>query len=142
MQNKPSYHFYLKYGNLLLAFSNLYGIIGCVNAFNKQQYLDMGIIFFAMSASFFFHLSERKHQLPGILPFSNYTWKLLWLDRIGAVLAFLRFLPRSFSNPFVFGQGLLGIIMMGVSESIPNPSFTPYHLLWHILAFKSLTDLV
>src|SRR5438552_661255 len=69
--------------NILVSISNLVAIPFIWKKNDNNKYL----IFFPMFASFLYHLAETKHHLPGIYPFNLYINKLLWLDRICAILS-------------------------------------------------------
>jgi hypothetical protein len=129
--------------NLILALSNLYGMSAVLTTISRSHYLSAFIICNAMTASIFFHLSETKHRLPGIRPFSTYTKELLWYDRVSAFLAIFYFLPSLPLYLPELGYGILGLVCLGISELMSNPYlFLPFHLAWHLLAFHTVNRLV
>lgn len=65
----------------------------------KYNCLDNTYIYFPMLASILYHLSETKHNLPGIYPFNLYTHQLLQLDRVFAVLSFIKCALTIYHNP-------------------------------------------
>ena len=129
--------------NIIVSLSNLSGFY----FFNFS--LDFYI--FPMLASILYHLSETKHNLPGIYPFNNYTFYLLQLDRIFAVISFLLIMNKL--NFHIFILGIIGFLFLFLSEqdTILNKIgfnielnvwiFTITHCLWHIIAFYCLSKI-
>ena len=129
--------------NLVVAFSNVLGVPVVLAA---SGVADVTVIILVMVASMLMHLSERKHLLPGVPPFSYGCNFLLNLDRAVAVSAFLYFLPRIttdlvFENLSVCLLGLLSII---VSENVEvSPLFfTIWHTIWHACVYRMIYCLV
>lgn len=77
--------------NTIVSTSNLYALY-----FIKQQ----PYIIIPMIASILMHLSERKHNLPGIYPFNLYSTQFLWLDRIIAVSSGLYIIRNIYLSNF------------------------------------------
>jgi hypothetical protein len=84
--------------NIIVASSNIVGVYGLIkySIFSKPWY----IVFSAMLASFLMHISETKHNLPGVL-FVKYSYLLLWLDRIVAISTSLYVIPVLTKNSYV-----------------------------------------
>lgn len=145
--------------NIVVAFSNFYGL--------KILTLDLNyfqICFFTtvIIASFLMHISEQKHGLHGISPFSSFSNKFLWLDRITANFAMLYILysihidycfwhqTYSFDSikeyilqgecfNVIFPYLLLGFSSLAISENWPNINkilFVVTHCIWHYCAFE------
>lgn len=97
----------------------------------------------AMVASTFMHISERKHNLPGVAPFNTWSKQIEWADRVVAYasIAFvlLRVLTHSVS-PWVWPIGLGGLAMLGLAEHCERgPAwFVVTHCTWHACAYLAL----
>jgi hypothetical protein len=102
----------------------------------------------AILASVLMHLSERKHELPGIYPFNKYSSFFLWFDRIMAYLSamivarilFIRW--NLWYTSFLMIYICIGLISMGLSELMftlkeDHSLFAMTHSLWHLIAFSS-----
>lgn len=128
--------------NTIVSTSNLYALY-----FIKQQ----PYIIIPMIASILMHLSERKHNLPGIYPFNLYSTQFLWLDRIIAVSSglyiirniYLSNFTLLFNNNFLL-LNIIGFISMFISETSDNRVhdyqlvYMIFHIIWHICAFHIL----
>jgi hypothetical protein len=128
--------------NLLLAVSNIPGFYISLHALEKGLIVDSIVILLLTTASMLFHLSEQKHKLPGIPPFSQVTHGLLWLDRIFATMGACYFIKTVLYNNKLFYRGLIGITGLILSEHIDAPQFFILHTLWHLIVYWILSDIV
>jgi hypothetical protein len=143
----------MQLANCLVALSNFIAIP--LIYYNQTTY---PILFPAM-ASFFYHLAEVKHNLPGINPFNKYANKLLWIDRFFAVLSFIYILIKIINNPLLITSSLLMIGLIAISSllysehdiavKLINPEYTIKtinfviaHSIWHFTAFYCLATIM
>ena len=143
--------------NILVAASNLVVLPLIYNHGSNLSYLML----FPMMASFFYHLGETKHSLPGIYPFNQYTEFLLEIDRLFAmisvwfVIGIMNYHPTIITTNFLL-IGFIGICSLLYSErdylqpilirnqlpyrwtTINRWEFTISHIIWHIIAFSCL----
>jgi hypothetical protein len=128
--------------NLGLAVSNLYAYRAIVTAYNKNLYALAVSTAVAAVASTLFHLSERKHHLPGIEPFRRITWTLLWCDRLAAYAAYAAGAVALYHLRSIrewIPAGGVAFVLMGISEWQSSPYiFFPFHLGWHVMAYHLL----
>jgi hypothetical protein len=125
--------------NLGLAVSNLYAFRAVHVAYTKGLYTLAISIGAAAVASTLFHLSERKHNLPGIAPFRRITRTLLWADRLAAYAAGAVALYHLRSIREWIPAGGVAFVLMGISEWQSSPYiFFPFHLGWHVMAYHLL----
>jgi len=129
-----------EYVNLFVSATNLIGLFTFI-----QVYLlsDKSIVLLAMIASTLMHLSEQKHNLPGIFPFNKYTWYFLQFDRfVSYALSIYVFYRWTFSrNLFSLTVGLFGICCNIISERSYVHNwvwFTIWHSVWHFCAFFTM----
>jgi hypothetical protein len=113
-----------------------------------------------MIVSILYHLFETKHHLSG-LPFLNqYSYQLLWIDRIGAMYASLYMMKKVYDFPSWFTKellliGVIGFISLAYSEKdtiwmnlfgetlkLSNVEFVLSHSLWHFCAMKCFSLLL
>jgi hypothetical protein len=124
--------------NCVVAFSNLVIGLPILHLLSAQaNSMKYALIVCAMCASFVFHLSETKHQLPGLPILRNYTWHFLQVDRFFAILAAL----YVFANFISWYLGIIGFVLLGISEFFSEGKkwrFTITHSLWHVCAFICL----
>lgn len=124
--------------NLLVAGSNLVGLLPILTATQPVIQVWMSII---VISSVLMHLSETKHQLPGIYPFNRLATPLLWLDRVMAMTpAVLLWVERELAVQFLidnFGLSIFGLLMMWLAErGVTRKSmFVLTHSLWHGVAY-------
>lgn len=141
--------------NVIVACSNLVAIP--LNYGITTEY-----IYLPMLASFFYHLAETKHGLPGIYPLNIYAHQLLQVDRLFAVLSFLfvaySMYVTTMSYSFLI-HGIIGLLALVYSErdviyenifgkQKPVPSyltlshveFMVSHVVWHYCAFYCLAN--
>jgi len=124
--------------NYLVAGSNVFGLIPIIYANHWLLRLWMSVI---VLASILMHLSERKHNLPGIYPFNRYSMKFLWFDRLMALSPLLIVIYdfnltwRFIENNYI--QIFLGGTAMFISENLVQNQrlFAFYHCIWHVLAY-------
>lgn len=127
----------MEINNIILALSNVYAILPIIKSYNLGHYLMTFTFIFAGLGSFLYHLSEQKHGLPGIYPFNLVTWKLLWIDRIGAISAIISVFIYGNNYIEIIKYGSLALLILFISEKLcPNPwPFVPIHVIWHMMAF-------
>ena len=151
--------------NLVVALSNVFGLWPLYTSYYNTDrffYYEPHLIFVMIIATFLMHISERKHNLPGLL-FGNYSNYLLWFDRIMAwIMSFYVFLividtvllimsndgtKGLYNNLSGFGLVFFDISMalasLHLSERIePNYNsqewFAFWHIIWHYLAYDIL----
>ena len=93
-----------------------------------------------MLSSFFMHLSETKHHLPGIAPFHVYSWYFLQWDRIMAsimvAVGVYKVEKKPISKPLL-GISAIGLVCMFLAENIEGGYlwFTIFHSIWHAVAY-------
>lgn len=145
--------------NIITAFTNLIGLYYCYQ--NKSIYRWMFPL--PVLASFFYHLSETKHGLPGIKPFNKYSNKLLMLDRFFAVTTILASMILIWKKPRIMNLKLIinmniGLVACILSERdffnnvikekwrkwlrVSKIEFVILHNIWHIMAFNCLNTIV
>lgn len=92
-------------------------------------------------ASALMHISETKHNLPGIYPFNKWSWYFLNLDR-GMALSITLYVLYYFNKgmPIPFKLGIIGLICLGLSEKFEYGLiwFMINHSIWHYCAFTIL----
>lgn len=87
------------------------------------------------------HLSETKHNLPGIYPFNKYSLFFLNLDRLTAYSAMFWIIYLVVSNKIystaLIIESVLALVSLYLSENYPlnKTQFTVMHSIWHLLAF-------
>jgi len=98
--------------------------------------------------SFGQHISDTKHGLPGVEPFSAYATQWLLLDRMfaymsGAVVLFEMFIVRPYMTDAywyaILAYGLSGVIVVVISERWITDDLFWYRVLhseWHIVAYS------
>ena len=129
--------------NLVVACSNIFGlpVILAATIFQDQLLVSMVVL-----ASVLMHLSERKHDLPGVHPFSRWNSAFLNLDRVVAVLVFVACLNRITldlvtKNISVILVGIASVIISETVEVCPV-FFSAWHILWHACVYRMLYVLV
>jgi hypothetical protein len=131
--------------NLIVALSNVAGLPLLYLDFNWFYTPVFGLM---IVASVLMHLSEQKHGLTGIYPFSKYSNLFLWFDRIMAWiltivtvhLAYTKYENSYFVHFYIY-FGIFGLIVMTISEMILTDEwflFTIFHSLWHMVAYATL----
>jgi hypothetical protein len=125
--------------NALVAASNVVGLLPLLQANTTTQAL---IAIMAVSASTLMHLSERKHGLPGIAPFSKWSTAFLWFDRMVALGAggyvACKFARNMCAIPWELV--LIGLPALALSEHVEGGPvwFATTHSAWHISALQCL----
>lgn len=140
----------MKIINLVVAFSNLYGLFLLRN-FDIKSLFHLCTI----SSSFLMHISETKHNLNGIYPFNKYSLIFLNLDRFFAYSEILFVLFNLYFDPDLIQKIIIktfiGLLCLFLSENIeiivPNSSkkikkyfFAVLHGCWHIFAYNILLN--
>jgi hypothetical protein len=115
-----------------------------------------------MFASFFHHLADKKHGLPGIYPFNTISDELLLIDKIFAGIAacisiyVVIILLKTNENSFIAQKlemlipiGFCGLLCLMISSSeqlfnikISPLFFTIMHSLWHMIAFYFYSNIL
>lgn len=142
--------------NLIVASSNLFGLWPLYKSYygNHQKLFDHEplLILIMIIASFLMHISERKHNLPGLLFGDHCNW-FLWFDRIMAwtlslyVGLYLCIIGYVFVHRIAFGlvflKMFIGLQCLYASEHIeppyyPQEWFALWHIVWHYFAYDIL----
>ena len=140
---------YGKLVNFIVTISNLWGLYPLFKSLSQSHYCESLLIFLTVLASFLMHISETKHQLPGLY-FINYSYPLLWFDRIMAVTSSIYVFTKIWTNWFILFQNyllfkiILGLSLNYVSErkSILYWDFMFSHVIWHLIAYQILYDII
>lgn len=137
--------------NLIVSLSNLIAIPLWVKSPSRESHF----MIYPMIASFLYHLSERKHNLPGIYPLNLYHHELLNLDRFCAVMSAwyvgvnMCIIPN-LQKPPLISLGLFGLTCLMISErdvifpklKISRLEYTFSHVTWHMIAFYMLSSTI
>jgi hypothetical protein len=128
--------------NLIVTLSNLYGLVPIYYSTGYYR-LWISVI---VSASVLMHLSETKHQLPGIYPFNQFSKQFLWFDRIMAytpviyvgymyIVNNVNLFEHLFNPIFIIGS-----ICLLLSEGIKGNKyfFATTHSIWHVCAYHTI----
>lgn len=127
--------------NIIVAYSNFIALL----AFKKVN----NYVFIPMMASFIYHLSETKHNLPGISILNNYSEFLLEIDRFFAVISGLYVLTKLINHKqkcSFYIIGIIGFISLLYSEkdyfypTINEIEYLITHCIWHFAAFYCLLE--
>lgn len=109
--------------------------------FQATSTLDRAVSIFVMLASMFMHISERKHNLPGIPPLNKWSYQLELVDKSAAWLAGAYFIlnnvPLLLANyPLV----IFGLLMITLAERVEAGYmfFMVTHLLWHFSVYRMI----
>lgn len=151
--------------NIRVATSNIFGFL----LFLQPHPLWVNCVSVLMiAASVLMHLSERKHDLPGISPFHFWASKFLWFDRIMCYICFgitlhamyqYWWLPQTNPNDprmstALILYGLFGLVLNLVSEiatsrnfpTIPQTNlwyvFMITHGIWHFIAYSFFATII
>lgn len=96
----------------------------------------------AMSASVLMHISERKHNLPGVWPFRQWSKQLEWADRAVAYtsMAYVASRLLTQSMPWAWPIGLGGLAALALAEHWEGGPvwFAVTHCTWHLAAYAVL----
>ncbi len=128
--------------HLVVSGSNIFGFVPIYSLFKTNRYYGALLVSGAVSASVLMHLTETKHNLPGLY-LSKYSNAFLWLDRIVAWMTGLYGLYLFYTNPqktiWQVILPVMGAISSLIGESTMNlPLYTLTHTIWHGLAYLSL----
>lgn len=98
------------------------------------------IAIMVMISSTLMHLSERKHNLPGIYPFNVKSQLWLNLDRIVSIIGVLY---MTYKNLYVVNYwiaGTIGLMSLFVSEFFSEGViiYVFFHVYWHIIVYYIL----
>ena len=136
--------------NCVVTFSNIFGLGLILKAFEKNMFTGFLMLFIVLS-SVFMHISETKHNLPGIL-FVQYSNILLNIDRFASIVGVIYCIIKILYNPtdsslltidiIAFGLfGLFGLLMNYCSEIVFKNNqilFAITHIIWHYIAYSTL----
>jgi len=138
----------LKWVNIVVTLSNLFGMIPLMISFQKGNMFEVILIGMTVFASIVMHMSEMKHKLPGLY-FQRYCNEFLWFDRIMAVSSSLYIFYNLVSFHTLLTGRLVTKIIIGLlfnflSERVfTGPIiFMVLHSVWHCLAYSILADIV
>lgn len=128
--------------HLIVSGSNIFGFIPIYSLFNSRRYYGSLLVSAAVSASISMHLTETKHNLPG-LHLSKYSNQFLWLDRVIAWMTGLYGLYLFYTNPhktiYQVILPIMGAISSLIGENTMNLAlYITTHTIWHGLAYLSL----
>lgn len=128
-----------KYINIIIATSNLIGIIPIVKSDNDIERI---LILSVMCISFFTHISDRTHGLPGFI-LGKYSTDLLTMDRIITCISVLYFLFEYNLTLRILPHIIIGFTALFLSETMFNfkYSFAVSHSIWHFCAFLGVDAL-
>ncbi|AVK74501.1 hypothetical protein pqer_cds_79 [Pandoravirus quercus] len=104
----------------------------------------MALAVAAMGASTLMHISERKHNLPGVAPLNAWSKQIEWVDRgvayASIVFVLWRVLARGGVSPWIWPIGLGGLAMLGLAEHCERGPvwFAVTHCTWHACAYVAL----
>ncbi|QHN71100.1 uncharacterized protein [Mollivirus kamchatka] len=126
--------------NWVVALSNVFGLLPICRAQSSTQ---IAIATTAVAASVLMHISERKHDLPGVAPFSQWSNKFLMADRIvsyGTVLYAASQFFQAGLHTVPWATALVGCSALALSEHVDlGPAwFIATHCTWHACAFYGL----
>ncbi len=123
--------------NIWLATTNLL-VIPTLITTNSNMHFTISSM--ASIASFFMHISERKHGLNGIKPFAQFADLFLNCDRVMAIIGIIYMLSNYWRRIDLLLAGLLGLIFMTISESknVKLHTFVIFHTLWHAIVYYIL----
>lgn len=136
--------------NIIVASSNLIAVYFVLIS-ETSGTTNNSFIYVPMIASFIYHLAETKHNLPGIYPLNLYAYKLLWVDRICAVLSAAYVTISIYSYPKIMTAkflliGIFGLGSLLYSERdflkgfvVNKTEFVISHTIWHFAAFFCLS---
>ena len=142
--------------NILNAVTNVFGLL----AFNIPglSWYDRALVGLTIMASVLMHLSERKHYLPGIKPFSLWAKWFLFLDRytaiqMGSILIYYTWRynlwEMIFPKSYIWVAILVGLLSVLMSETVfvhnttfDKIGFVVFHTIWHFLAYSIIFNIM
>lgn len=148
-----------KYINLVVAGTNLLGLVPFAKAYKKRnptwknniRWVEAPLIGGTIIASTLMHLSETKHGLPGIC-LQSYSNHLLWLDRLFALTTCSYVVYRlykgwnknKFKHSEVIAKIIGSLLCNFFSEKVVKKTiyFAILHSCWHGLAYSVLLDVI
>ena len=133
----------LEYGTLgIVTASNVFSLIPIFSFLRTGRYGGALITGCASIASIFMHISETKHELPGLwlAKYSNY---FLNIDRFFAGIAgmygLFLFYTNSNKTTSQVALPLVGSLTLFIGEHTTDlPLYTITHTIWHFIAYYSL----
>lgn len=135
-----------KLTHLVISSSNILGLIPVYSLFAAERYYGSALVFSAVVASVFMHLTETKHDLQGLY-LAEYSNTALWIDRIVAYLTGLYGLYLFYINPvksiWMIICPLYGAFWGFIGERTRSlPWYMFAHTTWHFFAYLSLHSVV
>lgn len=147
------------FANVIVSLSNIIGFY-CIIIY-KLNGLKKLLVVMPVFASIIYHLSETKHNLPGIYPLNKYSNILLNIDRFFAVISFIVTLYNIIKLP-LYKQikyltiGIMALLCLIISErdviyknlniysdfTINQYEFILFHSIWHFMAFTLLAKII
>lgn len=145
--------------NTIVTASNAIGFWAAYEV--RRKPVSAAVIGAAALASTLMHISERKHGLPGISPFNQWSHEFLQIDRAMSLIAGAYGAHSAFRNNRL-GKSLVSIVLTGLSclriaedsdqalidafganpvvlgASAPQWIFAAFHCVWHCMAFTAL----
>ena len=125
-------------------FTNIVALAPIYRYISTKDYLGAAICTSSFAASCLMHISETKHNLPGVC-FKDQSNLLLNVDRFFAVMlavyGSLTFFKKPSINPVItFGIGTIASI---IGEKTNNlTAYTVLHTIWHILSYGTLAYII
>ena len=127
--------------NLIVAASNVAGI---PLLFVSNNSIYTFIFSLTLLFSILMHLSEKKHNLPGVYPLNVWSHIFLWCDRIMAYICGFICCAHLYNHwsmvpNWLFNYGIFGISLGLISEVIINNQWTSFvimHCSWHYVAYN------
>lgn len=138
-----------KLSNFIVTISNIFGLLPIYKSFNNlpRSSLELFLIIIAVIASILMHISETKHNLPGIY-LSKYSNYMLYFDRITAYLLVFYMIYKLIHNSLIItGLLILKIItglLCAIGSEITNneQEYVFLHCIWHFFAYKIIYELI
>ena len=122
--------------NWIVSLSNY--IFGLPVLYAAQQPHQVLLVTMTITASFLMHISETKHNLPGVYPFNQWSQYFLWFDRVMAILSATYVLYTT--GILQLPMATIGFVFLALSERIEwnHAWFAVTHIIWHACAFYML----
>jgi len=126
--------------NLLLAYTNVYGVRVVCELEQQNRWLASWVLFGSILASFGYHLVEnQKHQMVGIGYGGEPIWNSIWLnlDRVLAILSMITLVHWEGVIAY-WPYCLASLACMIISETIFRQEkwcYLVFHTIWHLSAF-------
>jgi hypothetical protein len=121
-------------------FTNVIALVPLWKYITKKDYIGSLICCSSFVASCLMHMSETKHNLPGI-HFKEYSNILLNIDRFFAFFlsgyAGSNFLKNPTLFPVItFGIGIIASIIGETTNNLTK--YTIFHTIWHLFSYGTL----